>query len=280
MNGIEKIQSVLTHPIRIVDDYHFTFAQVILALIIYFIARGVNVLIKKVIIKQEKRKAIDIGKGFAIYKIIKYVIYTMCAMIMLEVMGVKVTILLAGSAALLVGIGLGIQQIFYDVFSGILLLFEGTISVEDVIEVEGVVGKVERIDIRTSIIRTRDDITIIIPNSKIIGENVINWTHNKNATRFNINVGVAYGSDLDLVKQLLEQAAVNHTKVLTEHDVMVRFENFGDSSLDFNLFFWIDQVENMFRVDAIKSDIRFEIDRLFRENNVTIPFPQRDVHMK
>ncbi len=276
----ENIVEILTHQIKVIDAYHFTVMQVIVSLLLYVVVRGINYLVKRVILKQERRENIEIGKGFAIYKIFKYLTYTICMMIILEVMGVKVTILLAGSAALLVGVGLGIQQIFNDVFSGILLLFEGTISVGDVVEADGVVGKVVRIDIRTSVLRTRDDITIIIPNSRVIGQNVINWTHNRNATRFNIEIGVAYGSDLQLVKKLLLEALSEQGKIENEPSPFVRFEDFGDSALQFTLYFWIDQVENMFRVENIKSDIRFEIDRLFRENNVTIPFPQRDVHLK
>lgn len=278
MNGaLEEIYDVLTLDIKVIEDYHFTIMQVILAALVFLIVRGINALIKRLIFKTNLS---DVGKSFAIYKILKYITYTICIMIMLEVMGVKVTILLAGSAALLVGVGLGIQQIFHDVFSGILLLFEGTISVADVIEVNGIVGKVERIDIRTSIIRTREDITIIIPNSKIISDNVINWTHNKRSTRFKVSVGVAYGSDVQKVQELLLTAANNHKMVQNEPSAFVRFEEFGDSSLNFCLYFWIDQVENMFRVESVKSDIRFEIDRLFRDNNVTIPFPQRDIHIQ
>ncbi|MFT7031218.1 MAG: small-conductance mechanosensitive channel [Marinoscillum sp.] len=196
---------------------------------------------------------------------------------MLDSIGVEITLLLAGSAALLVGLGFGIQQIFNDVVSGILLLFEGTVSVGDIVEIEHIVGKVQRIALRTSIIQTRDHISIIVPNSKLVSDNVINWTHNRSQTRFNIKIGVAYGSDVPLVMRLLEEAATAQKAVAKNPKPNARFIDFGDSALMFEILFWSDK---MFEIEFIKSAIRVEIDALFRTNNVIIPFPQRDLHLK
>jgi len=176
-----------------------------------------------------------------------------------------------------VGIGLGLQQVFKDIISGLFLLFEGNLKIGDVVELEGVVGIDKEIGFRTTKIESRDNIILIIPNSTFIGENVINWSHIEQRTRFHVAVGVAYGSNVELVKKVLLECAKEHQEASDYPTSFVRFYDFGNSSLDFLLFFW---TENAFRVESIKSDLRFAIDRKFRENNITIPFPQRDVHIK
>ena len=197
--------------------------------------------------------------------------------IALESIGIKLTLLIAGSAALLVGLGLGLQSVFQDFISGVVILVESTIQVNDVIEVEGFVGRVKEIGLRTSKVVTRDDIVTIIPNSKFTTERVINWSHTKRKTRFHINVGVAYGSDVELVREVLLECAAEHEEVENTPKPFVRFIDFGNSSLDFELFFWS---VNNFYVENIKSDLRFLIDKKFRENKIQIPFPQRDIHIR
>ncbi len=219
----------------------------------------------------------DVGRGEALYQIVRYVVWILSVALMLDSIGVEITLLLAGSAALLVGLGFGIQQIFNDVVSGVLLLFEGTVSVGDIVEIEHIVGKVQKIALRTSIIQTRDHISIIVPNSKLVSDNVINWTHNRSQTRFNISVGVAYGSDVKLVMRLLEEAAISQKEVANTPKPNARFIDFGDSALMFDILFWSDK---MFEIEFIKSAIRVEIDSQFRQHGVVIPFPQRDLHLK
>ncbi len=257
------------------NDVVFKTHHILGIVILFFIARGVLRLTKRIIDKR-LTNVIDRGRAKAMYQLFSYVVFVIFLLIALEFVGVKITILLAGSAALLVGLGLGIQSLFNDFVSGILLLFEGTISVGDIVEVGGLVGQVKNIYLRTSEIETRSRIIIIVPNHKLVSENVINWSHNRDITRFEVNVGVAYGSDVQLVKKLLEEAANEHDKVSKIPEPVARFINFGDSSLDFELLFF---TKNMFIIEFIKSDLRFAIDKKFRENKVTIPFPQRDVHI-
>ncbi|MDD3743918.1 MAG: mechanosensitive ion channel, partial [Lentimicrobiaceae bacterium] len=191
--------------------------------------------------------------------------------------GVNLNIMLAGSAALLVGLGFGIQHIFNDLVSGIILLMEGNVKVGDIVEIENnIVGRVTFIGLRTSKINDRNDITTIIPNSKLINEKVINWSNEQSATRFYVKVGVAYGSDVDLVTRLLIECTTEMTTIRTEPAPFVRFNDFGESSLDFQLFFWTDEA---FLSEFIKSKLRYAIDARFREHNIQIPFPQRDVHI-
>ncbi|MCB0786228.1 MAG: mechanosensitive ion channel, partial [Flavobacteriales bacterium] len=137
------------------------------------------------------KKTIDAGRRKAIYNLVKYVVWVLAIMAMLDSVGVKITFLLAGATALLVGLGFGIQQIFNDIVSGVVIQIEGTISVGDVIEVEGLVGRVLEIHLRTSLIRTRDDIMIIVPNSRFVNDKVINWSTMERNTRFHVTVGVA-----------------------------------------------------------------------------------------
>ena len=195
----------------------------------------------------------------------------------LEAFGIKLTVLLAGSAALLVGIGLGLQQTFNDVLSGIILLSEKSIKIEDVLEIDGDIVMIESIGLRTSKALNTDDVSIIIPNSLITTNKVINWSHQTMKARFRIDVGVAYGSNVDLVIKVLEESAFEHSDVSDKQSSEARLVNFGNSSLDFQVLFFS---EKIFRISKVKSDIRRTINRKFAENNIAIPFPQVDLHLK
>jgi small-conductance mechanosensitive channel len=220
----------------------------------------------------------DQGSSHSIYLIVKYVIWVSVIAFCLETIGVKLTLLVASSAALLVGFGLGIQQIFHDIASGVILLFERNLKVNDIIEIENdIIGKVEEIGLRTSKILTRDNIVMIIPNSKLISDNVINWSHNEPLTRFRVEIGVAYGSDVEKVEKVLMNCANSHPHISNKRKAFVQFRNFGESSLDFHLYFW---TRENFRVEFIKSDLRFAIDKAFKQEGIEIPFPQRDIHIK
>jgi len=241
----------------------------------------ITMIVIGIIHKMFKRKIysnpnIKLGKSHTIYQLIKYILWILAILLSLDTIGIKLTFLLAGSAALLVGLGLGLQQIFKDIVSGLFLLFEGNLKVEDIVELDNQVGKVKEISFRTTKIETRDNIILVIPNSKFIDGNVINWSHIQKRTRFYVQVGVAYGSDVELVKKVLLECAANHKDISKSPNPFVRFYNFGDSSLDFQLFFW---TEKSFEVENIKSDLRFDIDKKFRSNKIQIPFPQRDVHI-
>jgi len=219
----------------------------------------------------------DRGKSKSVYKFLSYLIWVIAFLIILGSTGLELKVLYGAGAALLVGIGFGLQQIFADLISGIFLLFEGNLKEGDVVELNnGIIGKVAHVGIRTSKILTRDDYTMIIPNTEFITKEVINWTHNEENTRFRIEVGVAYGSDVRLVEEVLLDCAKGHPGISRDPKPFVRFDNFGDSSLDFQLFFWS---RKTFRIENLKSDLRFKIDESFQNNTIQIPFPQRDVHI-
>jgi small-conductance mechanosensitive channel len=271
------LQELFEYQLISIGEYSLTFLHlfqiVLLALISWLMIFVSNRLIKR----QVKSQRFDTGRGHAFFQIIKYIIVVFAVLGALDIVGVKLTLLLAGSAALLVGVGLGLQQIFNDMISGIIILFEGSVSIGDIVELDHVVGKVRSISVRTSKIESRDRIVIIVPNSKLVSDNVINWSHNRDITRFSIKVGVAYGSDVKLVMQLLVDSASGHPDVANEPPPRSRLIDFGESSLDFELLFF---THKMFDIDFIRSDIRVLIEEKFKQNNVTIPFPQRDLHLR
>ncbi len=181
-------------------------------------------------------------------------------------------------AALLVGIGLGLQQTFNDVrFGHHFYLSERSIKVGDILEIDGDIVKIQNIGLRTSKALNRDEISIIIPNSLITNNKVINWSHQTKKTRFRIPVGVAYGSDVDLVIKVLEESALEHPEIDNKTSIEARFVDFNNSSLDFQVLFFS---EHVFRIEKVKSDIRKNINRNFITNNIRIPFPQLDLHVK
>jgi len=239
-----------------------------------FIYRGIRVIVDR---RADKDGTLDAGRKEAILKIIKYVIYVVGLILGIQALGLNITVLIAGSAALFVGLGFGLQEAFQDFISGIILLFEGTISVGDVIEVESLVGTVIDIRLRTTKVKTRDNIYILVPNHKFVNEKVINWSEASKLTRFHVKVGVAYGSDTRKVEQLLLDVANEHPRCSPMEKPKVFFEDFGDSALAFNLAFWVDEI---WEIPEIKSDLHYAIDQKFRENNITIPFPQRDLHIQ
>ncbi|SHI36907.1 Mechanosensitive ion channel [Tangfeifania diversioriginum] len=225
-----------------------------------------------------KKSEVERRSYWSVYLILRYVVWVVVIVLLLETSGVKVSILLASVTALLVGVGFGIQQLFSDMASGIVLIFERNLQMNDIIQLEdGTVGKVIHIGLRTSKLKTRDDVILVVPNSKFVNDTIINWSQMDYNTRFSVEVGVAYGSDTRLVSDILFDCAIKNKNISANPNPFVRFNDFGDSSLDFQVFFW---VKEPFLVENTKSEIRFAIDNGFRKNGVQIPFPQRDVHIK
>ncbi|MBS1538823.1 MAG: mechanosensitive ion channel [Bacteroidetes bacterium] len=231
-------------------------------------------LVKKTIYKTH---IIDLAKKFTIYRLIKYCALLFSSVIGLQILGFNLSVLVAGSAALLVGVGLGLQNLFSDFISGIILLIDSSVKVGDIIELNGLVCKVQEINLRTTTVLTRSDTYIILPNSELTRSQLINWTHNAIASRFVVTVGVDYSSDVNLVMKTLQKAVEKKEGVLTSPPPFVRFTDFGESSLNFSLIFWSEEV---FGVENIKSDLRVIIFNLLKENNITIPFPQRVIHIQ
>ncbi len=217
------------------------------------------------------------GAKDSVITISVYIVWCIGFLFSLTAFGLNTTSLAVVFGALSIGLGFGLQNIFNNFISGLILLFERPIQVGDVVEVGDVWGEVKKINVRSTLVQTYDNASLIIPNSEFISSLVTNWSHRDPYIRRDVNLGVAYGSDTALVEKLLFQAA-DTVKEVNHHfrKPQVQFIDFGESSLDFRLRFWT-TIDDFLTAE---TRLRFEIDRLFRENNVVIPFPQRDVHMK
>lgn len=278
-----RLIDFLQHELIPNDYFSFSFAQLIGILIVLFGSKMVLNFVKLFVVKRIKEKTeLDVGTEFVYIQVAKYFIYLLAFMICLQILEVNLTVFLTGSAALLVGVGLGLQDVFKDIFSGVVLLVEGKIKVGDIIEIynagtnEPVVARIVKINFRTTQIETRNGNSLIVPNNKLTQEYIENWSHGSVMSRFVIDVSVAYGSDTELVKNLLKKAVLAHPQVSKKEEVTVRLKNFGDNGLEMDVVFWAEQ---SWEVNIYKSEIRFEIDRLFRMHGITIPFPQRDIRM-
>jgi small-conductance mechanosensitive channel len=216
------------------------------------------------------------GTRFMVMRLVRTIVYFMVVVIALETADIDLTVFWASSAALLVGVGIGLQNFFNDVVSGFVLLLEGGVRVGDELEVDGMMVRVERIDLRSTRVITRFGNLMVIPNGLISGQTVRNFTQGDSATLIKLDVGVAYGSDVELVKSLLLASANADEDVIRKSETAVLFNEFADSSLLFTVYFWIEQP---FMRKLIASNIRFRIDEAFRANGVRIPFPQRDIHL-
>ena len=253
-------------------------SNIFISIVILLVARLVAWLMTQLVLYgYYRKKDINVGTQFAINQLLKYVIYVLAIIIAIENLGFHMTVIWGGLAALLVGVGLGLQQTFNDFFSGLILLFERSVEVGDVLEIEGLVGTVKRIGMRASLVETRENFSVIVPNSKLVTQNVINWSHFDNKVRFKISVGVAYGTDAEKVKNVLIETAKKNPYLIDYPPPFVRFTDFGDSSIQFELHFWS---RNFIIIEDVRSDLRFAINQAFKEHGIHIPFPQRDIWMR
>jgi len=260
------------------EGYDFRISRIFgVILIILFAKLVIWIIVQIILYGYYQNKKVNVGSQYAINQLIAYVVYVLSGIMALEYMGIQMTVIWGGAAALLVGIGLGLQNTFNDLVSGVILLFERAVEVGDVVEVNGLVGTIQKIGLRTSRIQKRDNLTVIVPNSRLSADSVINWSHYDDKARFEISVGVAYGSDMKKIRTILTSIAKENIYILKRPESFVRFVEFADSSLNLELHFW---TKNFLLIEDIKSDLRFAIDEAFRENGVEIPFPQRVVYSK
>lgn len=275
--NIKIFKTILEFTLFTVKDYTFSVYNIFVVVLIFFLAKLI-ISFTTLFLKHRfrKKETLDEGKQYTIITMFSYIFWTCTVLLALDSLGFHVTAILIACSSLLVGVALGLQQFFTDIVSGFVLLFEGTIKVGDIVETDNLVCRVTQINIRTSKVLTRDGNVIIIPNRKLTSENISNWSYADVKTRFKVEVGVGYGSDTALVRELLLEAAKEQRHVDNNKGVTVRFEEFGDSALNFELLFW---TSNRWSIDDVKSDLRFAIDKKFRDNDISIPFPQRDLHI-
>lgn len=271
---MKEFFKALNRSYSITENISISILDVIILVCVLVVATIVLRLIRKLVTR--KMRDVDKGKFKVIFSYARWLIYLVILLITFHTLGINVTGIFAASAALLIGVGLALQTLFQDIISGVFILVDQSVYVGDIIELEGKIGRVEEVKLRTTRAVTIDNKVLIIPNHLYLTNSLYNWTQNGTATRENVTVGVAYGSDVQLVKKLLLQAASSHEDILPLPEARVVFTGFGDSSLDFKVVYTIN---DSFKAQYFASDIRFEIDKLFRENNISIPFPQRDIHV-
>lgn len=288
-NNVEQVKEVLEEDVwgSILDFFNFSIINfesggnairitvgLILLIIVAFLIT--NVLLRGFrIFFTRKMEEADKLKFISVFKFIRYLVYVIVVVVTLSTAGIDITILLTASAALFVGLGLALQELFQDIIGGLFIIIDKSVLVGDVVEMDGRVGRVIDIKLRTTRLLTRDDKVMVIPNHKFTSEIVLNFTQNHRTTRELVRVGVAYGSDTELVRKLLIECVSDQAGITKKPTPFVLFEDFGDSALIFSVNFF---VTDSFVDPKIKSQVRYKIDKKFRENGVTIPFPQRDVH--
>jgi len=215
---------------------------------------------------------------YALSQIISNVVLVIGVILVLENTGIHLGALAVFAGAVGVGIGVGLQGIASNFISGLIILAERPITIGDRVEVGDTAGQVQRINARSTLVLTNDNISIIVPNKKFIDETVTNWTYGDPRVRFRIPVGVAYGSDIEKVRTALTAAGRQHPKALAEPAPSVFLEKFGDSSIDFELVVWSSEMSH--RPRRFRSDLNFLIERHLREAGIEIPYPQRDIYIR
>ncbi len=274
MEMFDKLREVLGLSLIKTDDINVTIGALIAVVFAFILSSFTLRLIRKLITRNLPID--DTNKFISIFQFIKYLVYIFVTMFALRISGVDISVLLTASAAIFIGLGFALQQLFQDLIAGVLIILDQSLKVGDIIEIDGKVGRVQRISLRSTRAYTRNDRVMIIPNHMFMDDLLFNWTQNNNLVRDSVSVGVAYGSDTALTKKLLLESSAEVEAILKEPRGAVLFDNFGESSLDFTVNFY---VNDAFAVQRIKSDLRFVIDRKFREHNISIPFPQRDLHI-
>ncbi len=258
-----------TSPISLLEIF-----QVLgLVLLVTVGARIISNVLKRRILLET---GINRGVQEAIAIILRYSLIFIGCIVVLQASGIDLSSLTLLASALGVGAGLGLQNIVKDIGSGLVLVFERPVQVGEFVQISDQIGTVERIGARSTEIRTLDQVSIIVPNSQFLENEVVNWSHRNPISRIRIPVGVSYKSSPEKVKEILLRTGKGHKDVLAAPPATVLFREFGDSALQFDLLVWVSQPSKQF---IIKSELLFELSKALKEANVEIPFPQRDVHV-
>jgi small-conductance mechanosensitive channel len=276
---LNNIKNFLNNPITQIGSTELTIGSLVYFILLLFLLFYLTGKIKKwVVYKLLAKSKIELGVRIAVGTILRYIVLVVGFIIVLQTIGIDLSAVTVLAGALGVGIGFGLQNITNNFVSGIIILFERPIKVGDRIEVGDISGDVVNISMRSTTIVTNDNISIIIPNSDFISSKVINWSYTDRNIRFNIPVGVSYNEDPEIIRKILMEVANENKAVLNKPEPDVLFKEYGDSALVFTLRIWTQQYIN--RPDILKSEIYYAVFKKFKEHNIEIPFPQRDIHIK
>ena len=278
----ETLQTIKQFCVKVWNTELFgsvTIGSILLLLILFASVIIIERIVQKQLIRRFlSRTKLQPSLQFGLSRIIGYTLIAVGFYVAFQLVGVDLSSLAIIAASLGVGIGFGLQNIINNLVSGIIILAERPISIGDRIEVAGVAGRVTKIQLRSTTMVTNDNITMIVPNADFISNTVTNWSHGDPKVRIRVPVGVAYGSDLKLLQRLLLEAAAEHPKALRDPSPVVLFNEFGDSSLNFELGVWTQEMTAA--PIHFTSEMNFIIEQKLRENDIEIPFPQRDLHVR
>ncbi len=273
----ERLKDILDHPLLHLFGGVLSLGSILVGLLVL----AASILVATIVSHGTKsllaRRGLALGTQFAAAKMLRYVLLAIGGTMSLDAMGLRLDALIAASAVLAVGIGFGLQNITQNFISGLILLIEQPVRKGDFVRVGETLGTVDDIGLRATHVITRDGVTFIVPNSALITANVVNHSRPTLDFRVRIALGVAYASDMDLVRETLIAVTSANPKVLAQPPPEVRFEDFASSSLQVSILFWIGEPRDDLRIG---SDVRFAINAAFREKKIELPFPQQDVHVR
>jgi potassium-dependent mechanosensitive channel len=274
---MDPLRARFDEPLVVLGGTAVTVASIVSFVLFLVIAFAISWVVRRSLRRLFRARGVDEGVSYAVARLIHYGIVAVGVFLALDNLGISVTALAGLGAILAVGIGFGLQNIAQNFVSGIILLLERPVKKGDFVVVGETSGTVRQIRARSTVITTLDNVDIIVPNGDFVTEQVTNETYVDRRVRVRMEVGVAYGSDTELVRSTLLRVAEANERVLRQPAPVVLFTDFGDSSLDFALLVWVG--DPLIRLGVV-SELRFEVDRAFREAGVEIPFPQRDLHLR
>ena len=272
MNVLRNFIELLEYRFTIGSSISFTPKSILIVILVFIITFFSLKIFRKIIYRTLSSDAKV--KFRSIFSFFNYFVYTIVILLTFQNIGINLTAIFAASAALLVGVGLALQTFIQDIISGVFIIVDQSVHVNDIIEVDGQIGKVENIKLRTTRAVTRENKVLIIPNHKFLTSILFNWTENGVITKEYIEVGVSYNSDVNQVTAILLDIADQHSSILKDPAPKVIFNDFGDSALVFQLYF---ALSSSFVSNVVKSELRYEIIEKFNAQNIEIPFPQRSL---
>ncbi|AUD78792.1 mechanosensitive ion channel protein [Kangiella profundi] len=280
LSTLSKFEEIMSKPlISLKEGTSINLWQLLLALLFVILAWLVSRFVAKFIGRKIlKLMNISDDNVIIIQRLVFFVMLGIIVITVLSFLNVPLTAFAFISGAIAIGVGFGAKNVMDNFISGWILMSERPVRINDVVEMDSQLGRVIQVGNRSTMIRRIDGAHMVIPNSTLLQSNLINWTLVDPNIRNSIKVGVAYGSDVEKVRDILFDILSNNENVLKDPEPSVIFEDFGDSALLFEIWYWA-QINTIRELRGIRSDLRFEIDKRFRENDIVIAFPQRDVHL-
>ena len=275
-----EMNKKLEFELYVIDDQSITIRKIILALFILFVGLFLAKLFSRFVMNRLLAKTqLDESAKAAIHKVTFFILTIILVLYALHTVNIPLTILALLGGAVAIGVGFGSQNLINNFISGFILMFERPIKIDDVIEIDNIIGRVQHIGTRCTQIRTQANLNILVPNSSLLEKNIINWTLSDDVVRCNISVGVAYGSSTRDTVKALERAVEEHELILKKPEPIIVFKDFGDNALIFEVYFWIRLGKGRMVKIQTESNVRFLIEKHLREADIVVAFPQRDVHM-